>query len=254
MNQLVIGLGEIGKPLLNVLGRSGAAVCGRDLEESDDIPSSISVLHICFPYSERFVDQVVDYVNEYAPRELIVIHTTVVPGTTREIERRTAHLWPIAYSPVRGRHGGMEDDLLRYFKFIAGATTEARERAGFTLEDVGFRVVQINPVEALELAKLLETTYSGLLISFAQEMDRYCFELDVNYQEMASFFAEVKWLPRYVFQPGVIGGHCIMQNLDLLERVMPSVFIDSIRQSNELKALEGGSTERLEPIPQWGES
>jgi len=250
MSQLVIGLGEIGKPLFNLLSRTDKAVYGRDLEDWDE-GKKIGVIHVCFPYSDDFVEQVKDYVNQYDP-ELVIIHSTVVPGTTREVARATANLWPIAYSPVRGRHGNMEEEMTRkYTKFISGNTTEAIAKAEARFITAGLYVDIMLPVEALELAKLLETTYTALLIGWAQEMNRFAEEFDASYPHLARFFDEVWWLPRVVFRPGVIGGHCLLQNLDLLEKVQPSVFIDAIRQSNELRILEGGSTERLQPIPHF---
>lgn len=248
MSQLVIGLGEIGKPLFNLLSRTDDAVYGRDLED-DNVPSSPDVMHICFPYCDLFVDWVVEYVNQYDPQELIVIHSTVVPGTTREIAKETAHLWPIAYSPVRGRHGSMEADLLKYHKFVAEATATGVSRAIEVFQRAGMKPVEFRSnVEGLELAKLLETSYSAVLISWAQEMSRYCAEVEADYLAVNSFFVEVPWHPGYIFRPGVIGGHCLLPNLNLLETIQSSVFIDAIRQTNEIFALEGGTTERMTPL------
>ena len=37
------------------------------------------------------------------------------------------------------------------------------------------------------------------------------------------------------FQPGFIGGHCVIPNSHLLDEVRPSLFMDAMRRSNEIK-------------------
>ena len=51
-------------------------------------------------------------------------------------------------------------------------------------------------VESLELAKLAETTYFGVCIAFAQEMNRYAERVGGDYSEAIDFFEEVDFLPR----------------------------------------------------------
>ena len=41
--------------------------------------------------------------------------------------------------------------------------------------------------EATELAKLTETTYFGLMIAWAQEVERYCDQSGQDYNEVAAF-------------------------------------------------------------------
>ena len=72
--------------------------------------------------------------------------------------------------------------------------------------------------EALELAKLLETTYFGLLIAWAQEMNRFAETANADYLEVGKFFREIGYLPNVLFQPGFIGGHCVMPNIALLQQ------------------------------------
>lgn len=230
---LVVGLGEVGKPLLELLSRV-YHVQGKDLEEVN-IEGPIDIMHICYPYAERFIGTTVSYIQRYNP-SLTIINSTVVPGTSRAIYEQTKT--QIAYSPVRGKHVRMQDDMLRYTKFVAGISGEAAHQAAQHFEEADMKTATMSSCEALELAKLLETTYFGLLIAWAQETERFCRSVDADYDEVMGFTEEIDFLPPVVFQPGFIGGHCIMPNTFLLDQVRQSDFIDCIRRSNELKAEE----------------
>jgi UDP-N-acetyl-D-mannosaminuronate dehydrogenase len=245
---LVVGLGEVGRPLLEVL-RAGHPAAGRDVEDREF--RGVEILHVCFPFGEGFVEDAAAYASRYEP-ELVIINSTVTPGTSRAVHERTGV--PTVYSPVRGKHTRMKDELLRYTKFVAGSSTDAAARAEDHFRRAGMTTGRMSTLEVLEIAKLFETTYFGLLIAWAQEMDRFHESLGTDYWESLRFLEEIDFLPPVGFQPGFIGGHCVMPNLDLLEQVRESPFVDAIRKSNEQRGREweqiGRSlTERIAPKP-----
>ncbi len=243
---LVVGLGEVGDPLLDVL-RGPHRAEGRDIEDRDF--HGVQVLHLCFPFGPGFVSAASDYVSRYRP-DVAVVNSTVVPGTTRSIEELTGV--PAVYSPVRGKHTRMTQELRHYRKFVAGSSAEAVSLVEGHFRAAGVITQRMSSAETLELAKLLETTYFGVLIAWAQEMDRFAGSVAADYWETLEFFEEIDFLPHVGFEPGFIGGHCIMPNLDLLEQVRPSPFIEAMRGSNDQRAREwqelGRSTQdRLSP-------
>jgi UDP-N-acetyl-D-mannosaminuronate dehydrogenase len=89
--------------------------------------------------------------------------------------------------------------------------------------------------EATELAKLTETTYFGLIIAWAQEVERYCDQLGLKYDEIVSVYDEVPFFPPVKYFPGVIGGHCVMSNIDILKRLIKSDILTAIESSNRQK-------------------
>ncbi len=108
------------------------------------------------------------------------------------------------------------------------------------------------PVELLEMAKLLETSYFGVLIMWAKEMHCFAEQIGGDYWDLFAFFDEIDYLPGARFEQGFIGGHCIMPNLELLDQVRPSEIAETIRAPNRRRALEmieaaGSLTERLRP-------
>jgi hypothetical protein len=245
---LVVGLGEVGGPLLEVL-RGTHQAAGRDIEYRAF--HGVRVLHLCFPFGPDFVTSASGYVSLYQP-EVVVVNSTVVPGTTRAIQQKTGT--PAVYSPVRGKHARMTEELRHYRKFVAGSSAEAVALVESQFAAAGVTTQRMSSFEALELAKLLDTAYFGLLVAWAQEMDRFATSIGADYWETLEFFEEVGFFPPVGFEPGYIGGHCVMPNLHLLEQVRQSPFIDTIRKSNDHRAREwqerGRSTaRRLSPRP-----
>ena len=40
-----------------------------------------------------------------------------------------------------------------------------------------------------------------------------------DYDEVSSFYEEIKFFPPVKYFPGVIGGHCVMQNIEISEQM-----------------------------------
>src|SRR4051794_11940511 len=187
---VVVGLGEVGGPLLEIIRQKHPAI-GVDIEPA--IPTGdCAVLHICYPFGSTFVNTAAKYIQEYGPA-LTIINSTVAPGTTRAVHEITRK--PIVYSPIRGKHARMKQDMMRYVKFIGGIDRDAAVRAESHFQSIGLKTKLVGSPEAAELAKLTETTYFGVLIAYAQEVSRYCDRFDVNYDEVASFYDEISFLP-----------------------------------------------------------
>ena len=128
------------------------------------------------------------------------------------------------YSATRGVHKRMLYDMKRYTKFYAIENdapdlkwaTATYER---TLSKCGVKTKRMATPLTLELAKIIcDTSYYGWLISYAQLSNMIAITNKVNYDEMWSFADEIhKFLGnRPKMYPGVIGGHCVIPNLDLM--------------------------------------
>lgn len=228
---VVVGLGEVGKPLLDLVSERHEAI-GVDLTPVG-VRGPVDVLHVCIPYEiPDFVGESIRYMEIYQPR-LTVINSTVGIGTTRAVAERTGR--HVVNSPIRGKHARMIEELRSYAKYVGALTPQAASLAVEHFESVGVKTKVLSSPEATELAKLTETTYFGVLIAWAQEVERYCDRTGVNYDEVASFYEEIGYLPRVRFFPGVIGGHCVMPNIEILRQFTESDLLDAIRASNQMK-------------------
>jgi UDP-N-acetyl-D-mannosaminuronate dehydrogenase len=229
---VVVGLGEVGKPLLELISKDHRTV-GVDITPPPGDLKSPDVLHICFPFQiPDFVGEVGRYISLFEPR-LTVVNSTVAVGTTRNIAERTGSA--VAYSPVRGKHARMLQDMQRYTKFVGAIDPKTAELAAAHFQSVGLKTNVLSSPEAAEAAKLSETTFFGLMIAWAQEVERYADQLGVSYDEIVSFYDEIGFFPPVKYFPGVIGGHCVMPNIELLKRLQPSDILSAIQSSNTKK-------------------
>jgi UDP-N-acetyl-D-mannosaminuronate dehydrogenase len=228
---VVAGLGEVGRPLLQLISEHHEAV-GVDVGPVAPV-NHVGVLHVCYPFQIKdFIGETARYIEFFKPA-LTVINSTVAIGTTRAIAKRTGT--PVVNSPVRGKHVRMLEELRRYTKFVGALDSESAERAVKHFESVGLKTKILSSPEATELAKLTETTYFGLMIAWAQELERCCDHSGTDYQEITSFYDEINFFPPVKYFSGVIAGHCVMPNIEILSKFKRSVILQAIQNSNRMK-------------------
>ncbi len=237
---IVAGLGEIGSPILQLLSKVKPAV-GYDVNEKlmdkkkfhkyEKLDTCF--LHICIPYNKNFDSNVLSLYKQFRPSG-IVIHSTISPGTTSKLQSRLPV--PIIYSATRGVHKRMLYDMKRYVKFYAIEPNAPKAKwasAAYSklFKKCGVETKQMSKPITLELAKVVvDTSYYGWLISYAQLSNMIAIEHNVDYDEMWSFADEIhKFLGnRPKMFPGFIGGHCVIPNLDLIHNRT----LDLIRKRN----------------------
>ncbi|HWR14177.1 MAG TPA: hypothetical protein VN577_05085 [Terriglobales bacterium] len=231
-NVVVVGLGEVGKPLFQLMAEYHRVI-GVDIQPSTEAVGKVDVLHICFPFAIKdFTGECVRYIEKFSPN-LTIINSTVSVGTTRTVANRSG--CKVVNSPVRGKHARMLQDMKRYEKFIGAVSPHDAQLAADHFQSVGLATRILSSPEASELSKLTETTYLGVLIAWAQEVERYCDQVGVSYDEVVSIYDEIKFYPPVKYFPGVIGGHCVMPNISILNESFDSQLLQAIQASNALK-------------------
>lgn len=211
---LIIGAGEVGKSLYNVL-KKNYEIFIRD--RNSDVSGYFDVLHITYPYFKNFVQVTKKYVVQYKP-QLVIIHSTVPVGTTRKISSSAVH------SPIRGLHPYLDKGIRTFVKYFSGPKASQAARI---FSAIGIKTKVFRKPETTELLKILDTTYYGWNIVFCKEVKRICDKLRLDFNEVYAI-ANVDYNDGYkrlgrpdvvrpVLKPmtGKIGGHCIVQNCDL---------------------------------------
>jgi len=226
---VVAGLGEIGNPILKLLSKKHLSV-GYDINTKLMNKNKFkkyksiqtSVLHICIPFSKNFLKNVKALHTKFNP-EIIVIHSTISPGTTKKLQRSLPV--PLIYSATRGIHKRMLTDLKRYSKFYSIEPSAPKAKWAITnysklMKKCGIKTKKMSKPITLELAKLVvDTSYYGWLINYAQISNMIAQKYNVDFDEMWSFSDEIQKFigNRPKMYPGAIGGHCVIPNLDLVD-------------------------------------
>ena len=250
---LILGLGEIGHTLFGLYSaaKENFTVYGLDLDmekmralkqNKDTIPAKIDTLQVCLPCGslEKFADVVKGYSERYKPK-LVIINSTVPPGTTLKVAASCKCL--VAHSPSRGVHITEEHmiwEMKRWTKYVGGADATASKAAKLHFEKIGLKVKVLKSCRETELAKLFETTYRAWMIACFQEMHRISRAFDAEFDEAVDFLADThkERLDRPIMFPGVIGGHCLIPNTELLLKSYDSDFLRLILESNEKRKEE----------------
>ena len=239
MTDIILGMGEVGETLFDLLVDRKFDCIGIDLDNSkcknyteNKIIENPQYLHVCLPGElEKFTDIVIEWINKIKNIQVVVIHSTVKPGTTKNIQERSSI--PILFSPVRGVHRRFLDDIKKYTKFISFDNTEINSEIKKDLENRFEKVEWMSTTKTAELAKILvDTTYYGWLINYAQITKMICEKENVDFDEMWKFADEIheNLGNRPKMFPGIIGGHCVIPNLNLVEYEN----LDLIKTINEM--------------------
>lgn len=226
LTSLIVGFGEIGKSLYNIIG-------GDKIDKGEEQNDFYDILHICFPYSKNFIKVVRDYQDTYLPKYTI-IHSTVPIGVSAKCDAY--------YSPVRGIHPRLEEGLLTFIKYLAPPSKKLKEY----FEKAGIPIKLIVKRETAEALKLWDTTQYGLFQILEKQIYRFCekhkLDYKIIYNHANKTYNEGYWIlditkdrgdvtrPTLKHKKGGISGHCVLPNCDLLKDPI-TAFIKKINKT-----------------------
>lgn len=228
MKSLIIGAGQIGSALNEIFSDTF------DCHMRDIAPlklEGVEVLHIAYPYSDKFVGDTKAYIEQYKPR-LTMIHSTVAIGTTEECGDHVVH------TPERGRFPNLAKEMISYKKFIGGFDMDDCALAAQYLRACKWDSQIVDDPKITEALKLISNAHMGLEIAWRQELEHWLVDREV-YQlwEDSYFSGYVRFgqmnLIRPRMRPDPIGGHCIVPSVEILKKSMKIPFLDQILETNE---------------------
>lgn len=224
----IIGYGEIGKAVAKFYKNPRI----KDLDRDDNL-AGVDVLHICIPWSDKFIDIAKKEIKCINPK-ITIIHSTVAPGTIKKIGGMVVH------SPVRGVHPNLYEGIKTFVKYIGADDKKAGELAKKHLKSLGMKAEVFYPSVATELGKILDTTYYGVIIAWHKEMKKICDKHKVDFDQVVTEFNKTynegyKKLGKInVVRPVLfvdnkpIGGHCVVPNAEILNKNFKSEALDLI--------------------------
>lgn len=151
-------------------------------------------------------------------RDLVVIRSTVIPGTTEEIilpilekesKMKAGVDFYLAYSSERIAEGKAFDEFAYMPTIVAGVNEESALRARELLSVVCKAEVMIaSSIKVVETSKVIENVQRDVNIAMAQEFARFTEALGVDINEVIKVANTHKRVNLLIPGPGV-GGYCI---------------------------------------------
>lgn len=236
----IIGLGEVGTAIRK-LCKKKHRVYPRTRHIDELKGKTVDVLHLCYPYTDTFVQTAVEAIGELKPK-LVINDSSVKPGTTEEIYNQTEV--PIVHAPIIGKHPGLYEYLFELEKIIGAIDEKSYRAAKKHFEELGLKTTRFrSPLEA-EMAKLLSTTYYGWNIIYEKYVHRLCEQFGADFGQVYNRLNELynrgyeRTLPhvrRPILKhvPGPIGGHCVIPNAKILNKWLADELTTFLLVQNE---------------------
>jgi UDP-N-acetyl-D-mannosaminuronate dehydrogenase len=235
----IVGYGEIGQALYDVYheyDEYNIKIYDPFKNFFEDI-DNCEILNICIPYDKKFVDTVNEYINKYNPR-ITIIHSTVSPGTTKDI------IGPVCHSPVRGLHPNLKIGIKTFLKYIGSENNAWAIEYSQHLSKLGIDYYICKNSLTTEFAKLFDTTYYGLLIAFHSDVNKLCNQYDLDFNEVMTTYNKsynngyselglTDVIRPTLYPTQKIGGHCIVPNAKILKNYFKALSIENILQYEE---------------------
>lgn len=224
---LVVGLGEIGNPIYQILKEGhGDGVYGYDpkIASANVLPTSpIYSLHICIPWGNNFIGVVQTYQTQYKPI-VTVIHSTVPVGTS--------HKLGAVHSPVLGKHPNLYEDIKKFTKWFGGTGATV---AASLFEKCGLATRVVIEADLTEFLKLACLAKYGLAITFADYLNRVCLANGFDYTSVTHWDMDYNaGVAQHLHRPLIvppeknIGGHCVIPGTNLLNQQFPNELLEQI--------------------------
>ncbi len=201
-------------------------------------------------YIQRVCEEIGRYLREKKSFHVIVIRSTVLPGTLRSVVEPALQDasgkilgtdFGIASNPEFLREGTAVDDFYHPPMTVIGASCErTAEITSELYEKIEAPLIKTR-IETAELVKYACNAWHAVKVCFANEIGNISKELDVDGQEVMDIFCQDDKLnlSRYYLRPGfAFGGSCLPKDVRALTYQARSLDIDtpllnSVMSSNE---------------------
>jgi UDP-N-acetyl-D-mannosaminuronic acid dehydrogenase len=172
-------------------------------------------------------DRLVDEISLWLPKgALLVLRSTVYPGTTEYVERRLKTIRPgvkVVFCPERIAEGHALEEIPTLPQLIGANDDEAFRQASGLFERLGVEVVRTTPQEA-ELAKLMTNAWRYMKFAIANQFFQIACRAGIDYgrvlRAIRHNYPRGKDLPG----PGFAAGPCLFKDTMQLAAFTPDHF------------------------------
>lgn len=236
----IIGVGEVGLAIEKLVGQKHTTYT-KDLQFDHLLNHQIDILHVCIPFGPKFVSEIISVINKNQP-DLVIINSTVAPGTSQLIYQNTQV--NIVHAPIIGVHPHLYEYLFKFTKPIGPVNQASFDLAKKHFNNLGVQVERFDSPLDTELGKLMCTTYYGWVILFEKWIHQICLQTGANYDQVYTRFNQIynqgyaRDLPHVVrpviqHRDGGIGGHCVIPNTEIIDAWLNDPFAKFILAQNQ---------------------
>lgn len=231
----LLGFGQIGQAIEQCYSahRPDIKLCIQDpFQDHHDDLQGCELVNVAIPFTREFVNTMRAVLDTLLPGVIVVIHSTVAPGTTRTLQNAFPNL-VVLHSPVRGVHPNLYEGLRTFEKYIGHCDKpHAASEYATHLSTLGVAPFMCIAEES-ELAKLFSTTYYAKIIKYHTDVARVVEKNGLNFYNVMTHWNKgynagyrelnMPHVVRPTLTPmvGTFGGHCLGPNANILHEFSP---------------------------------
>ncbi|MCK9631780.1 MAG: nucleotide sugar dehydrogenase [Methanoregula sp.] len=224
--------------LLAKVARAGKFVCTSDFSKISEL--DVVTLAIQTPFLNKndllpdfsaLFDGVKNVGRYLKPGMLVVLESTITPGTTTGIARQILEEesgmkagcdFALVHAPERVMVGRLLRNIQEHDRIVGGIDDVSTQRATYLYSPIltKGRIIPMTATAA-EVTKTAENTFRDLQIAAANELALYCEAMGINFYDVRSGIDSLKGegITRAILWPGAgVGGHCLTKDTYHLER------------------------------------
>ncbi len=172
---------------------------------------------------DRVIDELIPHIQ---PHCLVVLRSTVFPGTTEGVQRRLHAAGldaDVVFCPERIAEGHALEEIRSLPQLVGASNSDAYERAARLFERLGVQIVRTTPTEA-ELAKLLTNTWRYMKFAIANQFFLIAHRSGVDYNRVLGAIRNDYPRAADLPGPGFAAGPCLLKDTMQLSAFTPDHF------------------------------
>lgn len=247
----------------NVLGYSTREKIGFKNSTIDEINRSAEIVFVCVPTPFDFekkktnLEIVKKVVSQISDGKIIVIKSTVWPGTTMALQKKNPEK-KLLFNPEFLSRKTAYQDFISPDRQIIGYTSKSKSEAGKILKILPKAPYQsIVKSEEAELIKYMHNVFGALRIIFSNHIYEASKKLNIDYENVLQGFVSSKYIgPGYlrystIFHNGKrgYGGPCFPKDINSYIEFcnklgIPNELIDATKKANVRILKDQGLSEK----------
>lgn len=164
------------------------------------------------------VGDIVKVVSLYLPsmreEQLVILRSTIFPGTTRIVDSLVRRRFPnakLAFCPERIVQGKGVEEIFNLPQIVSATSPTAEDEAAELFGKVAPKILRLTPEEA-ELAKLMTNSWRYLEFAIANQFYMIAEQRGLDFHRIFSAMSEDYPRARHFARPGLAAGPCLFKD------------------------------------------